>query len=156
MTKIYEDLQIHRQFMMMAFRLAEIAYEKGEVPVGAVVVSQGRIVGKGYNQVETLNDPTAHAEMLAISAACATLHKKYLSDCTLYVTLEPCPMCSGAIVWSKLRQVVFGALDEKSGACGTVFNISDSKKLNHRAEIIHGIMEHDSEYLLKKFFKEKR
>ncbi len=141
---------------MMAFHQAEIAYNKGEVPVGAVVVYEGRIVGKGFNQVEMLNDPTAHAEMLAISSACATLNQKYLTDCTLYVTLEPCPMCSGAIVWSKIDRVVFGAMDEKSGGCGTVFNISHSKQLNHRAEIIQGIMESDSEYLLKQFFSEKR
>ena len=156
MNKIYTDLQVHQKFMMMAFHQAEIAYNKGEVPVGAVVVYEGRIVGKGFNQVEMLNDPTAHAEMLAISSACATLNQKYLTDCTLYVTLEPCPMCSGAIVWSKIDRVVFGAMDEKSGGCGTVFNISHSKQLNHRAEIIQGIMENDSEYLLKQFFSEKR
>ncbi|TVR13853.1 MAG: nucleoside deaminase [Balneolaceae bacterium] len=156
MNKIYTDLQLHQKFMTMAFQQAEMAYSKGEVPVGAVVVHEGRVVGKGFNQVEMLNDPTAHAEMLAISSACATLNQKYLTGCTLYVTLEPCPMCSGAIVWSKIDRVVFGAMDEKSGACGTVFNISHSKHLNHRAEIIQGIMESDSEYLLKQFFSEKR
>ncbi|MCC5940993.1 MAG: nucleoside deaminase [Balneolaceae bacterium] len=156
MSKIFADLQLHQKYMMMAFQQAEMAYNAGEVPVGAVVVHDGRVIGKGYNQVEMLNDPTAHAEMLAISSACATLNQKYLTNCTLYVTLEPCPMCSGAIVWSKIDRVVFGAMDDKSGGCGTVFNIGDSKKLNHRAEIIHGIMESDSEYLLKKFFSEKR
>lgn len=156
MSKIFEDLQTHQKYMLMAFHQAELAYDAGEVPVGAVVVYEGRVIGKGYNQVEMLNDPTAHAEMLAISSACATLNQKYLSKCTLYVTLEPCPMCSGAIVWSKIGRVVFGAMDEKSGACGTVFNIADSKSLNHRPEIIQGIMESDAEYLLKKFFSEKR
>lgn len=156
MTKIFENLQDHQKFMMMAFQQAEIAYDKGEVPIGAVLVYNGRVVGKGYNQVEMLNDPTAHAEMLAISSACATLQQKYLTDCTLYVTLEPCPMCAGAIVWAKISHVVFGALDVKSGACGTVFNVSSNNKLNHQANVIHGIMESDSEYLLKKFFSEKR
>jgi len=110
-NKEYQNL--HQQFMLQALKLAEIAYNKGEVPVGAVVVHEGRIIGKGYNQVEMLKDPTAHAEMIAISSACATLNNKYLNDCTLYVTLEPCPMCAGALVWSKLKRVVFGALDEK-------------------------------------------
>ena len=104
--------------MMQAFRHAEIAYDNGEVPVGAVVVHENRIIGKGYNQVEMLQDSTAHAEMIAISAACSTLQNKYLGDCTLYVTLEPCPMCAGALVWSKIKRIVFGTMDEKAGACG--------------------------------------
>jgi tRNA(adenine34) deaminase len=148
--------KIHSQFMLQAFYLAEKAYQQNEVPVGAVVVHDNRIVGRGYNQVETLNDPTAHAEMIAISAACSTLDTKYLRECTIYVTLEPCMMCSGAIVWSKLDRVVFGAMDEKAGGCGTLFNIASNKKLNHRAEIIQGVMEADCSYLLKRFFSEKR
>jgi tRNA(adenine34) deaminase len=115
--------------MLQALKLAEIAYNKGEVPVGSVVVHEGRIIGKGYNQVEMLKDPTAHAEMIAISSACATLNNKYLNGCTLYVTLEPCPMCAGALVWSKLKRVVFGALDEKAGACGTKFNIVATQQI---------------------------
>lgn len=149
-------LAAHHHFMMQAFKLAEQAYHEKEVPIGAVVVHDGRIVGRGYNQVEKLNDPTAHAEMLAISAACSTLKNKYLHDCTLYVTLEPCPMCAGAIVWAKIKRVVFGAMDEKSGACGSVFNIISNKNLNHQAEVLQGIMETDAEYLLKMFFAEKR
>jgi tRNA(adenine34) deaminase len=150
------NVNSHQKYMFHALKQAEIAYDKGEVPVGAVVVSGDRIVGKGYNQTEMLKDPTAHAEMLAISSACATLQNKYLSDCTLYVTLEPCPMCSGAIVWSKLKRVVFGAMDEKAGACGSIFNISSNKKLNHQAEIIQGVMEADARFLLQQFFSEKR
>ena len=150
------NVNLHQNFMFQALKLAELAYKKGEVPVGAVVVYQERIIGKGYNQVEMLKDSTAHAEMLAISAACATLQNKYLKDCTLYVTLEPCPMCSGAVVWSKISRVVFGAMDDKSGGCGTIFNISANKKLNHQAEIIQGVMEADSRFLLQKFFSEKR
>lgn len=142
--------------MARAFMLAEQAFDEREVPVGAVVVHNERIVGKGYNQVQRLNDPTAHAEMLAISAACETLGEKYLNECTLYVTLEPCPMCSGAAVWSKLKTVVFGATDAKAGGCGSVFNIASNQKLNHQVEVIQGIMEPECEHLLKAFFKERR
>lgn len=148
--------QPHQRFMAKAIQLAEQAFEEGEVPVGAIIVYKNTIVGKGYNQVERLNDPTAHAEMLAISAACDTLGEKYLSDCTLYVTLEPCSMCAGAAVWSKIGTIVFGASDSKSGACGSIFNIVQNSALNHKAEVIQGILELDSEYLLKSFFSSKR
>lgn len=151
---IHKNFQ--NNFMLQAYHLAERAYEEGEVPVGAVVEHENRIVGRGYNQVEKLNDSTAHAEMLAISAASATLQTKYLTGCTLYVTLEPCAMCSGAIVWSKMKRVVFGALDEQAGGCGSKFNITENKGLNHQVEIIQGVMEADCQYLLKKFFREKR
>lgn len=146
----------HNRFMTEAFKLAEEAGQKNEVPVGAVVVHNNRIVGKGFNQVELLKEPTAHAEMLAISAACATLEQKYLHECTLYVTLEPCPMCAGAMVWAKMERVVFGAMDEKAGACGTVFNIASNKKLNHRLDVVQGIMEADARFLLQSFFKKRR
>lgn len=153
---MFNGKNIHQNFMMQAFRLAETAYENGEVPVGAVVVYENRIIGKGYNQVEMLRDSTAHAEMIAASAACSTLQNKYLTDCTLYVTLEPCPMCTGALVWTKVKRIVFGTMDEKAGACGTVFNISSNSKLNHDIEIIQGVMEADCKYLLQEFFKSKR
>lgn len=143
-------------YMRQALTLAKVAGEKGEVPVGAVVVHKGKIIGRGYNQTELLKDPTAHAEMIAISAACSALNNKYLNDCSLYVTLEPCPMCAGAIVWSKLTRLVFGAIDEKAGACGSVFNISSNKKLNHRVETIHGLYELESQEMLKEFFNKKR
>ena len=103
-----------------------------------------------------LGDATAHAEMIAISSAAATLQNKYLKGCTLYVTLEPCPMCAGAAVWSKLDRIVFGAPDEKAGSCGTLFNITANKKLNHQIEIIQGVMEADAKYLLQQFFRNKR
>lgn len=148
--------QLHQRYMARAFMLAEQAFDDGEVPVGAVVVRNEQIIGKGYNQVQRLNDPTAHAEMIAISAACETLNEKYLSECTLYVTLEPCPMCSGAAVWSKLGAVVFGAADANAGGCGSVFNISSNKKLNHQIEVIQGVMEAECEHLLKAFFQERR
>lgn len=146
----------HQQFMAKALLLAEKAFEEDEVPIGAVIIHEGRIVGKGYNQVQKLNDPTAHAEMIAISAACATLQSKYLADCTLYVTLEPCPMCAGALVWSKIKTVVYGASDARAGSCGSVFNISANKHLNHQYEVIQGILEADCEHLLQRFFQKKR
>lgn len=142
--------------MQKAFLLAEQAYEEKEIPVGALIVKDDRIIGKGYNQTERLKDATAHAEMLAISAACSTLESKYLEGCTLYVTLEPCAMCAGALVWSKIDRIVFGATDSKAGACGSIFNIAANRKLNHRIEIIQGIMEEDCEWLLKHFFEQRR
>lgn len=142
--------------MRQAFRLAEQAYEEKEIPVGAVVVHRGRVIGKGYNQTERLNDATAHAEMLAVSAACAHLGSKYLEDCTLYVTLEPCPMCTGALVWSKLPRLVFGAWDARAGACGSQFNLASNRRLNHQIEVIQGILEIDCEWILKEFFRERR
>lgn len=150
------SVQKHQRFMARAYMLAEQAYDEGEVPVGALVVHNDQIIGKGFNQVERLNDPTAHAEMLAISAACETLSAKYLSECTLYVTLEPCPMCAGASVWSKLDTVVFGASDAKAGSCGSVFNIASNNKLNHSVNVLQGIMEAECEHLLKTFFRDKR
>jgi tRNA(adenine34) deaminase len=149
-------LKQHQQFMRLAFSLAEDAKEAGEIPVGAVVVNQNRIIGRGYNQTEMLNDATAHAEMIALSAASSTLSNKYLEGCTLYVTLEPCPMCSGALVWSKIDRIVFGASDPKSGACGSIFNLATNDKLNHQIEIIQGVLEQDCEWILKQFFAEKR
>lgn len=147
---------IHQRYMVKALQLAERAYEEGEIPVGAIVVLNNQIIGRGYNQVEKLKDPTAHAEMIALSAACDTIGNKYLKDATLYVTLEPCPMCAGALVWSKIDKVVYGASDPKAGACGSVLNILNNSDLNHRSEIIQGILEQDSEFLLKSFFSSKR
>ena len=146
----------HQQLMAKALVLAEQALEENEIPVGALVVKDNVIIGKGYNQVEKLNDPTAHAEMIAISAACEYLGNKYLDGCTLYVTLEPCAMCSGALVWSKIGTIVFGASDPRSGGSGSLFNITQNDNLNHQIEVIQGVLEVDSEYLLKNFFKDKR
>lgn len=157
MSKIeVSESQKHQRYMARAFMLAEQAYDEGEIPVGAIIVKDDQIVGKGYNQVQRLNDPTAHAEMIAVSAACDNIGEKYLSECTLYVTLEPCSMCAGALVWSKLGRLVFGALDARAGACGSLFNLAQNENLNHRVEIIHGVMEKDCEYLLKQFFMNKR
>ncbi len=149
--------QPHQQSMARAVLLAEEAAAAGEVPVGAIIIDGDQnILGKGYNQVETLNDPTAHAEMIALSAAFESLGSKYLEGCTLYVTLEPCPMCAGALVWSKIDRVVFGASDPRAGACGSVFNISSNKQLNHRLEVVQGVLEADCEHLLKEFFQARR
>jgi tRNA(adenine34) deaminase len=138
--------------MKQALREAEKAFEEDEVPVGAVVVHEGRVIGRGYNQVERLQDPTAHAEMIALTAAATSLNSRRLEDCTLYVTLEPCPMCAGAIVLSRISTLVFAAFDPKAGACGTLMNIVVDKRLNHSVHVISGVCDKESEELLKVFF----
>ena len=134
-------LEPDKHWMKIALREAEKAFESGEVPVGAVVVKDGIVLGKGRNMVEQLKDPTAHAEMIAITAASESLGEKYLEGCTMYVTLEPCPMCAGAIVWAKLSRLVFGAFDEKAGSCSTIYNIPRDSRLNHIVDIVSGIEE---------------
>lgn len=146
----------HHFFMQQAFKQALIAYDTGEVPVGAVIVHQNRIIAKGHNQMELLTDPTAHAEMIALSSAFQFFGEKYLPSCTMYVTLEPCPMCAGALVWSKIGKLVIAAQDERAGACGSIFNIANNDHLNHQIETVYGIMEHDSQIILKNFFSELR
>ncbi|HTY39174.1 MAG TPA: tRNA adenosine(34) deaminase TadA [Bacteroidota bacterium] len=138
--------------MKQALREAERAFEQEEVPVGAVVVQKGRIIGRGYNQIERLQDPTAHAEMIAITAAANHLESRRLEECTLYVTLEPCPMCAGAIVLARIPTLVFATFDPKAGASGTLYNITHDKRLNHTVHVISGVCDRDSEVLLKGFF----
>ena len=145
-----------RRWMQAALREAERAFEMGEVPVGAVVVCDDRIVGRGHNLIERLADPTAHAEMIAITAACDTLGTRHLTDCTLYVTLEPCPMCAGAIVLARIARLVFGALDEKAGSASTLYNIPQDARLNHRTEIVSGVQEAQCSELLRAFFEARR
>jgi tRNA(adenine34) deaminase len=142
----------HEQWMKQALREAEKAYEQDEVPVGAVIVQKGKIIGRGYNQIERLNDPTAHAEMIAITAATNHLQSRRLEECTLYVTLEPCPMCAGAIVQSRIPTLVFASFDPKAGACGTLYNIVHDKRLNHTVHVVSGVCDRESEELLKGFF----
>lgn len=149
-------LQPDKKWMAYALREAEMAMQAGEVPIGAVVVKEGQIVGRGHNHVERLQDPTAHAEMIAITAACETIGAKYLQGCTLYVTLEPCPMCAGALVWSKLSRLVFGALDEKAGACSSLYHIVQDSRLNHRMEVISGVEAEKCAALMTSFFRAKR
>ena len=146
----------HRRWMRLALNEAERAFDEGEVPVGAVVAKDNVLVGRGHNQVERLNDPTAHAEILAISAACETVGSKFLDGCTLYVTLEPCPMCAGALVWSRLDRLVFGAFDEKAGACSTLYAIPQDTRLNHQMEIVSGVEADLASDLLRRFFLERR
>jgi tRNA(adenine34) deaminase len=146
----------HHDWMEKALREAERAYDAGEVPVGAVVVKDNQILGRGRNQVEQLNDPTAHAEIIAITAACDTLGEKFLTDCTMYVTLEPCPMCAGAMVNARLERLVFGAFDEKAGAASTLYNIPRDDRLNHQVDIYSGIESERAGNLLKAFFQQKR
>lgn len=142
--------------MKVALKEAERAFDADEVPIGAVVVRGGEIIGRGRNMVEQLQDPTAHAEMLAITAACETLKSKFLEGCTLYVTLEPCPMCAGAIVWSRLDRLVFGAFDEKAGAASTLYNIPRDTRLNHTLEVVSGVEDERSAALLRDFFRLRR
>ena len=149
-------LEPDHRWMKKALREAERAFEQGEVPIGAVVVKDGQLVGRGHNLVETLRDPTAHAEMIAITAACETLGDKFLDGCTLYVTLEPCPMCAGAIVWARLQRLVFGAFDDKAGSASTLYNIPQDPRLNHRVEIVSGVEAEQAQDLLQDFFQQRR
>lgn len=149
-------LEPDRRWMKTALREAERAFDAGEVPIGAVVVKDGHIVGRGHNLVEKLGDPTAHAEMIAITAACETLDTKFLDGCTLYVTLEPCPMCAGAIVWARVGRLVFGAFDEKAGSASTLYNIPQDARLNHHVEIVSGVEADRSQALLQAFFRKRR
>ena len=131
----------HIRWMAYAIREAEQALKRKEVPVGAVIIHENRIIGRGYNQIESLQDPTAHAEMIAITAAATHQGSRRLEECTLYVTLEPCAMCAGAIVQARIPTLVFGAYDPKAGACGTLFNIVQDDRLNHRVTLFGGVEE---------------
>ncbi|QIB68122.1 nucleoside deaminase [Aminipila butyrica] len=142
--------------MIDALDEARKAYSCGEIPIGAVVEKDGQIIGRGYNQTETLRDPTAHAEMIAIREAAKTLGGWRLAGCELYVTCEPCAMCAGAMVWSRIHKVHIGTMDPKGGACGSVFNIIQEEKLNHFVEIETGLMEAECASLLKSFFRDLR
>jgi tRNA(adenine34) deaminase len=147
MLSVYRD----DYFMRQALQEAEKAFEKGEVPIGAVVVCQHRIIGRGHNLTEQLQDPTAHAEMMAITAACEYLGHKYLQDCTLFVTIEPCPMCAGAIRWAQLAHVVYGASEPKTG-----FSRHQPTLLHPKTTTMGGLMENEAADLMRRFFQEKR
>jgi tRNA(adenine34) deaminase len=142
--------------MRAAIAEAGLALDEGEVPIGAVVVHDGRVIGRGHNQRETLNDPTAHAEMIAITAAASHLQSWRLEGCTLYVTLEPCAMCAGAIVLARLERLVFGAADPKAGACVTLYSIPTDERLNHRVSITQSILTDECAVLLHDFFAAQR
>lgn len=144
-------------WMQHAFKLAEQAYSYSEVPVGAVLVSAaGTLLGSGYNQMISLNDPTAHAEILAIKSAANSINNYRLDGTTLYVTLEPCSMCAGAMVHARIKRLVFATRDFKSGAAGSVYNLLQGFPLNHRIQIDEGLMQQESTELLKKFFINRR
>ncbi|MBU0518332.1 tRNA adenosine(34) deaminase TadA [bacterium] len=144
------------RWMRQALLLAQKAAEEGEIPVGAVAVRNNQISGRGYNRTEALQDPTAHAEMLAITAAVDAAGYQRLDGVTLYVTLEPCCMCAGALVWARIDRLVFGAADPKAGACGTLYNIVQDERLNHRLEVTPGILETECSSILTSFFRNLR
>ena len=144
------------RFMQAALAEAEAAESDGEVPIGAVVVLDGRIVGRGHNRVEGSKDPTAHAEIIAIGAAAQTLDSWRLDETTIYVTLEPCHMCAGAIVLARIGRLVYGARDPKAGACGSLAMVPQDLRLNHRAEIVPGVLAEECGAILEAFFRAKR
>lgn len=146
----------HEMCMRMALREAQAAYDLGEVPVGAIIMHQGELIAKAHNQTELLKDPTAHAEMLAITQATTALGDWRLEACTLYVTKEPCPMCAGAIVLSRIPLVVWGVDDPRRGGAISVFNILQHPQLNHRCEILRSVLEAESREMLQRFFRERR
>jgi tRNA(adenine34) deaminase len=150
------DLQSDHYFMGEALRQAAKAYEAEESPIGAVIVREGRIIARAFNQVELLKDATAHAEMLAITQAEEAIDDWRLTDCTLYVTKEPCPMCAGAAIHVRLARVVFGASDPKAGAAGSALNLLQFSGLNHRSDITAGVREAECRHLLQTFFAEQR
>ena len=150
MLGLHQD-EIDRRFMQQAVELARKALDSEDVPIGALVVHGGHIIGRGYNQREKLRDPTAHAEMIAITAAAEYLGQWRLDNCTLYVTLEPCAMCAGALVLARLRRLVYGATDSKAGACGSLYQITQDPRLNHHVETVAGVLAEPAAELLSEF-----
>ena len=144
------------RYMQMAIEQARIAEENGDVPIGAVIVCGNQIIGKAYNQREQLNDPTAHAEIVALTQAAAALENWRLNGCTMYVTLEPCPMCAGALVLSRMDKLVYGCDDPKTGACKSLYNIVQDERLNHRLEVTSGVLQEQCRQQLQEFFSRRR
>jgi tRNA(adenine34) deaminase len=143
------------RFMRLALALAQKSAAMEEVPVGAVVVHRGEVVGEGYNRIEELDDATTHAELLALREASSKLGRR-LNDCTIYCTVEPCAMCAGAMILARIGRVVFGAEDAKFGAGGSVVNLLESERFNHRPEVVRGVLAEESQKLLKEFFRRVR
>jgi tRNA(adenine34) deaminase len=150
------DLTSNEYFMSEALRQARLAYDADEVPVGAIIVRETKIIARAHNQVEMLKDATAHAEILAITQAASTIGDWRLEGCALFVTKEPCPMCAGAIMLSRVKRLVFGVRDDRAGAAGTVFPITSAKGLNHVIEVVAGVKEEEARDLLQSFFRLKR
>lgn len=147
---------INEFYMTKALEEAQKAFDEDEVPVGAVAVYKNQIIGRGHNQTEQLHDPTAHAEIIAITAAANALGSWRLKDVVVFSTIEPCIMCSGALVLARVKKIVFGSRDEKFGGCGSVFDIVHEKRLNHRIDVAEGVLARESAALMKEFFRKKR
>ncbi|MCE5186853.1 MAG: tRNA adenosine(34) deaminase TadA [Planctomycetaceae bacterium] len=150
------DAQSDERFMRMAIDQAYMAEEKGDVPIGCVIIHQGRVIAKGCNQRELLGDPTAHAEIIALTQAAEYIGNWRLEGCTIYVTLEPCPMCAGALVLGRLDRLVYGTDDPKTGAVKSLYNIVQDPRLNHRLEVTSGVLESECRKQLQDFFKRRR
>jgi len=142
--------------MRMAIDQAYIAEENGDVPIGTVIVHENRVIARAHNQRQLLNDPTAHAEMIALTQASEAVGNWRLHGCTIYVTLEPCPMCAGALVLARVDRLVFGTDDPKAGACGSLYNIVQDGRLNHRLEMVSGVLQEDCRFQLQAFFQRRR
>ena len=145
-----------KQFMRAAIEAAKIAQENGDVPIGAVIVHKDQIIGRAYNQREQLADPTAHAEIIALTQAAAFLENWHLNDCTMYVTLEPCPMCAGALVLSRMDRLVYGCEDPKTGAVKSLYNIVQDERLNHKIEVTSGVLAKECCQQVQEFFAKRR
>ncbi len=150
------DPEMDEARMFLALKAADEAREAGEVPVGAVVFHKGKMIGRAYNQREMLQDPTAHAEVLAITQAASALESWRLDECELYVTLEPCAMCAGALVLSRMKRLIYGATDPKAGACGSVLDVLACEQLNHTVEVTKGVLAEPCGLILSEFFRERR
>jgi tRNA(adenine34) deaminase len=146
----------HEHYMREAIKEAEKAGKKDEVPVGAIIVKDGKIITRGHNLIRTKDDPTAHAEIVAIRKACKRLENERLNGVILYVNIEPCPMCAGAILLARIKTLVYGANDPKTGACGSVFTVINDKRNNHQVEVIKGVLENECGNIVREFFKNKR
>lgn len=155
-TKSPQGREIDESFMRQAIKEAGKAFAEKEVPVGCVIVHEGRIIGRGYNRTESLQDPTAHAEMLAITSAAEHLRSWRLLGTTVYCTVEPCAMCAGALVLARVRRLVFGAADPKFGACGSIFNIVSDPRTNHQMAITSGYLEDECATIMREFFEKRR
>jgi tRNA(adenine34) deaminase len=153
---IPDQTTLDLRYMRMALGQAEIAEANGDVPIGVVIVYENRVIAKAYNQRQQLNDPTAHAEIIALTQAAEAVGNWRLEGCTIYVTLEPCPMCAGALVLARIDRLVFGTDDPKAGACGSLYNITQDVRLNHRVQITSGILMEECKSQLQTFFQRRR